>query len=199
MHRVVAGATGLIGKQLVEYWLSQSHTVTVIGRSRAKITALFGNRVHSVEWDELTQYAFDNVDVVVNLCGANIAKQRWTAARKLDILHSRTEATKKIALLLALRGPAAPPLLNASAIGVYGLQQGVQEGLPPAFEEDKAIDWQQAPDFLAQVGREWEKATRVATDAGVRVVNLRFGVVLSRSGGALPELMRPFQFLLAAV
>jgi uncharacterized protein (TIGR01777 family) len=182
----------LIGKQLVEHWLKQNNRVSVVGRSKEKILQTFGNRVNALEWQELTLASFQDVDLVVNLAGASVGEKLWSKARKDLILKSRLDATQQLVSLLASLGQKAPTLFNASAIGVYGLQAAVVDGLPPKLDESTVLDWNSAPDFLSLVGREWEKATLPASASGVRVVNLRFGVVLSKDEGALPQIARPY-------
>ncbi len=196
MHAIVAGGTGLIGQALIHHWLTKNYKITVIGRSRAKISNLFGNRVRAIERTELSTESFLDADVVVNLAGAGVADRRWTSSYKQEILDSRVGPTQRISTLLASLGQEAPPLFNASAVGIYGLQPQSPTGLPPRFDENTPIDWNAAPDFLSHVGREWEKTTRIASDKGVRVVNLRFGVVLTKEGGALPKIARPFYFFM---
>lgn len=194
MHRIIAGATGLIGKRLTQHWLDQGCQVTVIGRSQAHIKRLWGDKVRAVSWDQLSQDLFESAEVVVNLAGANIGEKRWSKARKQNVIDSRVQATSTLASFLAKLGRNAPPLFNASAIGTYGLQSQLSDRLPPRLTEDTEFDWQHAPDFLSTVGRRWEKAAEPAIKAGVRVVFLRFGVVLAKEGGALPQLLIPFKF-----
>lgn len=194
MHLVIAGATGLIGKQLTNYWLKQKHTITVIGRSEARIQAVFGDRVRAVSWNHLSREALESADAIVNLAGSSVGEGRWSEGRKEAILKSRIDATTQIATILAALGKKAPPLFNASAIGIYGLQTQERNALPPPFDEKTAIDWNNAPDFLSLVGRRWEKAAEPAIKNGVRVVFLRFGVVLAKEGGALPQIMPSFRY-----
>lgn len=194
MQRVIAGATGLIGTALVNHWLMNGHHVTVIGRSRQKIQTLFQNRVNALEWHELEPNTFEQTEMVVNLSGAGIAEKRWTRARKNEILHSRIEPTQQLVKLLQSLGHQSPPLFNASAIGIYGLQRQTPPHLPPRLDEQDDIPWDHPPDFLSQVGCAWEKAANAAKPFGIRVVNLRFGVVLAKQGGALPQIVRPFYF-----
>lgn len=196
MERIITGATGLIGKRLVEHWLSENHKITVIGRTIEHIQEVFGTRVKAITWDELTVDAFKIAEVVVNLAGASIGDKRWTKARKQEILMSRVEATKKIASFLAVLGKNSPLLLNASAIGIYGLQEEVSAGLPKRLDESNPIDSEHPTDFLSKVAREWEKSADLAVASGVRVIFMRFGVVLAKEGGALPKLKQPFQFFL---
>lgn len=199
MHRIITGATGLIGKRLTEHWLKSQKKVVVVGRSKQGIKDVFGTRVIPITWDEFTREDLKSAEIVVNLAGANIADKRWTDSRKQEILNSRIKTTQKIANMLAAMGKDAPPFFNASAIGIYGLQQQSTSGLPKAFDEDSPIDWNHPTDFLSRIGRLWEKAAIPADASGARVVFLRFGVVLAREGGALPQLLKPFRFYMGGI
>lgn len=194
MHTIIAGGTGLIGTALCESLLKQSHRVAVIGRSKEKIHRQFGNRVNALLWDELTEEQLQHAGCIINLTGAGVAEKRWSEERKKVILTSRIQATEKLVSLLINLGESAPALFNASAIGIYGLQPQEAFGLPPKLDEETELDFHHAPDFLAQVGRMWELATHKAVKHNVRVVNMRFGVVLSKKGGALPQMAMPFHF-----
>lgn len=199
MHRIIAGATGLIGKRLVGHWLNAGQKLIVVGRSKARIERVFSSRVTAITWDELSSEIVQSAGIIVNLAGANIADKRWTGARKQEILSSRVKTTEKIVKILAPLGEGAPPLFNASAIGIYGLQQQVANGLPKAFDEDSEIDWYHPTDFLSHVARDWELTVMPAVERGVRVIFLRFGVVLAAEGGALPQLLKPFRFYVGGI
>jgi hypothetical protein len=133
-------------------------------------------------WPSAAVVALAGIDAVVHLAGEPIA-QRWTSARKEAIRESRVRGTELLARTIAGMDRRPNVLLSGSAVGYYG-DRG-----------DEILDEQSAPgsDFLAGVVREWEDATRLATDAGVRVVRLRSGVVLSPRGGALERLLVPFR------
>lgn len=196
MHRIIVGGTGLIGLQLANHWLQQGHTVTIVGRKIEKIRQIFQNRVDALALDSLKPESLQKAEIIVNLAGTGIAEQRWNEQRKREIINSRIQVTQKIVELLIALGQEAPSLFNASAVGIYGLQQAMTHGLPLKLDENTPIDWNTAPDFLSHVGREWEKATHPAMDKEIRVVNLRFGVVLAKQGGALPKIVQPFYFFL---
>ncbi|MXY16304.1 MAG: TIGR01777 family protein, partial [Acidobacteria bacterium] len=127
--------------------------------------------------------ALDGIDAVVHLAGENIAGGRWTAARKARIRDSRVDGTHR--LCAALAGLDAPPrvLVAASAIGYYG-DRG-----------DELLDEAASPGigFLPEVSRAWEAAAAPAREAGIRVVHLRIGIVLSPAGGALGQMLLPFK------
>lgn len=195
MQIMIAGATGLIGTRLVNHCLARGNQVIAVGRSSSKIKKSFDDRVEALTWDALTINALKKIDFVINLAGENIGDARWTDARKQAILSSRTETTSRLANLLKEIGKNAPPLFNASAVGIYGLQQELPNDLPPALTEETSIDWSDAPDFLSTVGRAWEQAALPAIHAGVRVVFMRFAVVLAKEGGALPKIAFPFRLM----
>lgn len=198
MYRVIAGGTGLIGKRLVEHWLKKGHTITVIGRSEKHIQTVFGDRVKAVGWGKLTLEALRGAEVVVNLTGENISGKPWSDKRKHEIINSRVGSTKKLVGLLSELTDGSPRLLNASAIGIYGLQPQT-ETPPPGLDESAPIQWEHPKDFLSQVGVRWEKAVEPAVQKGIPVTLMRFGVVLAKEGGALPVLKKPFQFFLGSV
>lgn len=194
MRRIITGATGLIGKRLVSLWREQHHEIAVVGRTKEHIKKTFGHEVEAITWDELTIEKLQSAEVVVNLAGKNLADKRWNETFKEAILESRVHTTKQLAGLLAQLGPKSPPLFNASAISIYGLQTQQTNQLPLHVDEQATINWDSPTDFLAKVAQYWEQATTDAVKAGVRVVFLRFGVVLAKEGGALKQLVRPFQF-----
>jgi uncharacterized protein (TIGR01777 family) len=176
----VTGATGLIGSALVQQLRAHGHTVRRFVRSARE--AGEGDVVWDAERSELPEGALQGVEAVVNLAGAPIA-QRWTAERKHDIRASRVLGTEKIVRAIAAMVQKPRVLLNGSAVGYYG-DRG-----------DEVLTEASAPghDFLAGVCVEWERAATPAGNAGVRVVLLRTGVVLSPKGGALAKLLPPFR------
>lgn len=194
MKVIIAGGTGFIGKAMVRRYLAAGHTVTVVGRRCEKIQRIFGDSVKAVDWQTLDKQIIQAADLVINLTGATIGEKRWTKKRKQEILDSRIQSTKQLVALCVELGKASPAFFNTSAIGTYGFQKPVPDGLPRGMDEQEPIDFDAKPDFLSEIGRAWEKATQPAITAGVRVVIMRFGVVFSGDGGALSELKRPFQF-----
>jgi hypothetical protein len=125
----------------------------------------------------------DGADAVVHLAGETVA-QRWTASAKQRIRSSRIEGTRTLVSALG-RLPRRPAvLLAASAVGIYGSRG----------EEILTESSSPGGGFLADLTKEWEAAANTAESLGIRVVNLRFGVVLGRDGGAFPKMVRPFRF-----
>jgi len=182
MKIVVSGSTGLIGSALVPRLVREGHEVMPLVRRR--VTP--GERAFS--WDpeagtiDRAGLEGAGIDAVVNLAGENVFG-RWTPAKKQRIRESRVHGTRLVADSIA--GLARPPrvLLAASAVGYYG-----DRGEEVMTERSAAGD-----DFLAHVARDWEAATAGAAAAGIRVHNLRFGVVLTPTGGGLGKMLPAFR------
>ena len=180
MRVAVTGATGLIGSALVPFLRGGGHEVAPLRRQGAGAAAGPG-------WDPatgaLSAGALDGVDAVVHLAGENIAGGRWTAARKARIRDSRVDGTRRLCEALAALPHPPSTLVAASAIGFYG-DRG-----------DEQVDESSASGagFLADVCRAWEAAAAPARAAGIRVVQLRIGIVLTPAGGALGQMLLPFR------
>ena len=180
LYRIaVTGASGLIGSALVPFLIGGGHTVHRLVRARPAAPT-------DIMWDptggQVNAASLEGMHAVVHLAGENIAT-RWTAQQKAKIRNSRVEGTRLLARTLASLRSKPKVLVAASATGIYG-DRG-----------DEILDESSTPgaDFLAVVGREWEQAAEPARDAGIRVVNTRFGVVLSPKGGALAKMLPPFR------
>jgi uncharacterized protein (TIGR01777 family) len=179
MHIAITGSRGLVGSALISLLTTRGHQLTRIVRG--------AGTEHDVTWDPAGD-SFDasrlaGVDGVVHLAGESVAGGRWTEDRKLRIRNSRVQGTRVLCDGLA-RMPAPPRVLvSASAVGIYG-----DRGDDLLTEQDSA-----GQGFLAGVARDWEAATSGAIDAGIRVITMRFGVVLSRRGGALAKMLPPFR------
>ncbi|MBN2295976.1 MAG: NAD-dependent epimerase/dehydratase family protein, partial [Pirellulales bacterium] len=173
MHVAVTGSHGLIGRQLVPFLTTGGHEVTVLVRGEA----LQGHVFWDPSADTLDASALDDVHGVVHLAGENIAAARWSASQKQRILDSREHSTRILCEGLAQLPSPPKVLVSASATGFYG-DRG-----EAILDEDSSS----GEGFLSRVTRGWEAATQAATAAGIRVVRLRFGVVLSPRGGALAK------------
>jgi uncharacterized protein (TIGR01777 family) len=177
----VSGASGLIGSALAAALVSEGHTVRRLVRHEAASGSdeiFFDPTGGRIEAEKL-----EGLDALIHLAGENVAAGRWTAARKGRIRRSRLLGTRLIAETLAALDTPPPLLLNASAIGFYG-----DRGDELLDESSAAGDG-----FLASLCREWEEAAEPAREAGIRVVKLRIGVVLSCEGGALKKMLPPFR------
>ena len=185
MKVIVTGSTGLVGRALIRSLLADGHEVTRLVRGDAQGFRAPGTA--AVHWDpergEIDAGALEGHDAAVHLAGEPVAEGRWDDEKKRRIRESRVQGTTLLAGALA--GLRAKPkvLVSASATGFYG-----DRGAEILREESASGD-----DFLSEVCREWEKATLQASQAGIRVVHLRIGVVLSGEGGALQKMLTPFK------
>ena len=183
MEILIAGATGLVGRELCRELLSSGHNITVLTRNpqKAKVTLKDAN---VLDWNTLDDNPMESLDCVINLAGESIGTGRWTAKKKRLIFNSRINSTKVIVTAIK-KGIIKPKLLvNASAIGYYGPQ-----GNEKIEEQYPAGD-----DFLATVCKAWEYEAYKAEELGVKVAAIRTGVVLSKDAEALKKMMLPFKF-----
>jgi len=180
MKIVVSGSTGLIGSALTRALTQRGDEIVPLVRRAVRP----GER--AVAWDPdagtIDRAGLEGMDAVVHLAGENVFG-RWSAAKKQRIRDSRVKGTQLISETLATLQRRPATLLASSAIGHYG-DRG---------DESLTEDSTPGDDFLAKVSRDWEAATQVATRAGIRVVNMRTGVVLTATGGALGMMLPPFR------
>ena len=190
MKVAITGATGFVGRRLVQALTQDNHSVVVLTRNGDRARRLFPAGLFP-QCDIVTytptvsgswQQAIDGCDGVVNLAGAPIAESRWTPARKREILESREVGTEKI--VEAIAQASAPPkvLVNSSAIGYYGTSETA------TFDEASPA----GNDFLADVCKKWEAAAN-QVNSSTRLVIVRTGIVLGQGGGALDKLLTPFR------
>jgi len=179
---LIGGASGFLGTAIAESLRGRGDVVSRLVRRGASGAATVA---WSPEAGEIDAAALESLspDVVINLAGEPIA-QRWTADRKRRIRDSRVRGTETLARAIAALPRKPATLLSGSAIGFYGANRG-----------DDVLDeaTRAGADFLADTARQWEEATRPASDAGVRVVTTRTGLVLSPRGGVLQKMLLPFQ------
>ncbi len=181
MKILISGANGLLGSALQPSLRKAGHEVNRLLRRKTA-----GKECCNFYWDpyaeKLDDLALEGVEAVIHLSGENIAG-RWTAARKQTIRESRVQTTRFLSQTISNYEEPPKILICASAIGYYG-----DRGDELLSESSKF-----GTGFLADVVREWEAATTPASVKGIRVANLRIGVVLSRKGGALAKLLTPFK------
>jgi hypothetical protein len=174
----VTGSHGLIGSALVPFLRHRGHDVTPLVRR---------GEADGVWWDPasgaLDTDRLDGTDAVIHLAGAGIGDRRWSAQRLDAVRRSRVEATAGLAAALAALPTRPRALISGSAVGYYGVRG------------DEELDESSAPGtgFLADLCRDWEAATGAAEAAGVRVVHIRTGVILSAAGGALRKQLPLFR------
>ncbi len=169
----VTGASGLVGSSLIPFLTTGGHRAHAVKRTGA-------------EFDES---ALDGADVVVNLAGAGIADERWTPERKVLLVQSRVDYTRRLIASLKKSGSKPKLWIQGSAIGIYG-----DRGDEVLTEDSKVGEpGDRAGRFLAKLCIDWEAAGEEAASLGARVVHLRTGIVQSARGGALSKLLTPFK------
>ena len=181
MKVMVAGSSGLIGTALVRLLLEEGHEALRLVR-RAPSTD------DEAQWDPeagiMDTEALDGVEAVIHLGGTSIAGQRWTAAYKQEIRDSRIKSTRLISETIAQSDSKPAVFLCASALGYYA----------DRADEILTENSPKGEGFLADVTAEWERATLPASEAGVRVCNMRIGVVLSETGELPRSMLTPFKY-----
>jgi len=186
MRVAMTGATGLIGSALVPLLESHGYQVTPLRRGPCDDST-------TASWNplsgDLSDAAVDGVDAVVHLAGENIAGGRWTKARKARIRDSRVDGTRHLSEGLARLERPPKTLIVASAVGFYG-----DRGEERVHEQSSA-----GTGFLPEVCQAWEAAAEPAVSRGIRVVQLRLGIVLTPAGGALRQMLLPFKLGLGGV
>ena len=183
----ITGSRGLVGTDLALFLATGGHSVIRLVTGKPS-PPTYDDGTQSIPWDPqvpLDPAVLDGCDAVVHLAADPIAEGRWTEAKRKKIVESRTIPTRHLAQAVAELPPDRRPktFLSASAVGIYGDRgdEVLTEDSPPGSG------------FLAEVCRVWEEATSPAADAGVRVVHLRIGVVLSPKGGALGKQLPAFR------
>jgi uncharacterized protein (TIGR01777 family) len=177
----ISGSTGLVGRQLSSMLTLLGHEAIPLVRNATSTPDSESNAIAA--WSGEAGKLSD-VDVVVHLAGKPIAEGRWSVENKREIRDSRVDKTRSLCESLAKLDRKPKVLVSASAIGFYG-SRGDE-----IFDESSVS----GDDFLADVSRQWEAACQPAIDAGIRVVNARFGLVLSPQGGALQKMLLPAKF-----
>lgn len=179
MRVLISGGTGFIGQKLCALLAQQGHEVVVWTRQlKPKLPEGAGSFIH-----QLSELEKSSVDAVINLAGAGIADQRWSAARKKELVNSRVTTTQQLVKWMTAQESPPKTLLSASAVGFYG-EQGDRE-----ITETTAP----TPGFTHDLCAAWEAAAQEAEALGVRVCRVRTGVVLDQGGGSLKKMLPAFK------
>jgi uncharacterized protein (TIGR01777 family) len=179
MNILISGSSGLIGQALIPVLTSGGHTVASLVRftPQAGAPLVYWNPAEG----DIDSSKLEGFDAVIHLAGESVSG-RWTPAKKQAIRESRMQGTRVLSEALAKASERPRVLVSASASGYYGDRGDV------VLKEDSSP----GTSFLSQVCQEWEVATKPAAEAGIRVVNLRIGLVLSRAGGGLAKMLPAF-------
>lgn len=176
MKTLITGCSGLVGNALIEYLFAHGHSLQCLKRTRESRPGRF--------WATEALADRENYfDAVIHLAGENVAQNRWTSQVKKEILRSRVDGTRELVDFVSSLPRKPQVFLSASGVGYYGSRGDtiLDEDSPPG------------KGFLAEVCQQWEKETERLSAMGVRVVKLRFGVILSPKGGALHKMLGPFK------
>ncbi len=182
----ICGGTGLIGQALAQKLLERGEEVFIYSRSGQTPTKLQAfPKLKMVKTSMPTSSELEGLDSLVNLVGEPVVSGRWTMEHKKKLWASRVDYTRQLVFHLQKVKKRPSTFISASAIGYYGMLTG-----DIALEENSPS----GNDFLAELSREWEKEAIVAKELGIRVIIPRIGVVLSKEGGALAQMLPAFQF-----
>lgn len=185
MNILITGSSGLVGTHLMSVLAASGYKIHRMLRNEADDQSFFWDPGKGViHFDESI-----TIDAVINLAGESIADGRWSEERKKRILESRESSTLLLSESLAKLEHKPAVLISGSAIGYYG-DTGTR-----IVDEDSY----QGTGYLAEVSERWEKATKPASDAGIRTVHIRTGVVLSPNGGMLQKMLLPFKMGLGGI
>ncbi|MBI3309232.1 MAG: TIGR01777 family protein [Candidatus Melainabacteria bacterium] len=188
MKIIIAGGTGFIGSPLLDELEKKQHEIVLLTKHPHAVSNLENKFITLQRWDRKTVGEWANhlngADAIINLCGENIAGNKWTKEQKEKLLHSRLDSTRALVNAIKEAEPKPKTLINASAVGYYG-----------NIEDEEIVDESHARGhgFLADVCESWESIANEAKQYNVRVVLLRIGIVIEKSGGALQKMLPPFQ------
>lgn len=186
MKVLITGATGLVGHELIKILLQNGIAVNYLTTSRKKIAN--ETNYKGFYWNpilgEINENAFDDVDVIIHLAGANVAK-RWTNSYKQEIIDSRIKTTRLLYKTLEKTNHQVTQIISASAIGIY------PDSLNKIYqEEDSVVD----NSFLGKVVSHWEEETTKFEKLSIKVLKVRIGIVLAKNGGALQKMSEPIKY-----
>ena len=186
-HILITGGTGLIGKLLTAALLERGYRVSHLSRKPGDNPEV-KTYLWDIEKNEIDEQCIDDIDVVFHLAGAGIADKKWTPDRKKEIIDSRTKSIELIYKLVKSKPNKVSAVISASGIGYY------------SDRGDELLTEESVPnnDFMAECCIAWERAVDEGQALNLRIVKFRTGVVLSKKGGALPQMAQPVKLLVGA-
>ena len=181
---LISGATGLVGRRLVETLISKGHSkIKILTRNKESAKKNFPFPVEIYKWDPtlgtIEQGALDDVQTVFHLAGEGVADGRWSESRKARILNSRVRGTQTLIKSIEESANKPKKFISASAIGIYGDRD--QESLTEESHHGSG--------FLADVCKQWENLAQNHNVEGMNSYSIRIGIVLSSKGGALAKML----------
>ncbi len=187
---LITGATGLVGKAITELCLKNNYTVHYLTTKKSKLKT--EPNLKGFYWDldtnEIDNNCFNNVETIINLAGATIAK-RWTSSYKKEILDSRVKSLQLLHNAISKHNTNVKQLITASAIGIY------PSSLTQHYNETHTT---KAKSFLGDVVNAWENEAHIFNTINIKVAKVRIGLVLDKNEGALPKLVNPVKLGLGA-
>lgn len=183
MKIVIAGGSGFVGQKLTDTLLNEGHEIIILSRKDSKIEGT----IKYVKWLQEGTFPENEIisaDAFVNLAGVSINEGRWTTKHREQIYASRMEATDELLRIISALQTKPAVLVNASAIGIYRASED-------NIYTEESTDY--ADDFLGHTVTDWEKKAASVESEGIRVVFMRFGVILGKNGGALPLMVLPYK------
>ena len=197
---LITGGTGMIGKALTKVLLEKNYKIIILSRGDKYITdnqQSTDSRLQYARWDikqqSIDEDAIAKADYIIHLAGAGVADKRWSEKRKAEIVSSRVDSGRLLVDSLKNIRNQVKAVISSSAIGWYGADSVIPN--PTPFKEDDPFD----KEFLGLTCKRWEQSIEPVTQLGKRLVKLRTGIVLSKSGGALVEFKKPLMFRVAAI
>ncbi|WGL60171.1 TIGR01777 family oxidoreductase [Pigmentibacter sp. JX0631] len=188
---LVTGSSGLVGSSLIPFLTSGGHQVIKLVRRNMEINEAEKHNFaiwNSEKGEFINPENLENLDAVVHLAGENIASQKWSEQRKQQLINSRIHFTTALCQALSKQLKNKPKtFISASGIGIFGSRD-----YDDILHEDSKL----GEGFLANLARDWEQAAKTANESGIRVVHLRFGTILSLSGGVLKKMYTPYRLCL---
>jgi uncharacterized protein len=183
MKILITGATGFVGKTLLPLLAEKGHEIIVLTRDIKSAQVRLPVVCKIIEWDPVKTLTHieDEIDIVINLCGENVASGRWTSKRKQAIYNSRIIATRNLVDYFRKYPHPIKTWISASAIGIYENSIVLDESAP------------NGQGFLAKICKDWEEETFKARDLNIRTIAFRIGIVLGFDGGAMEKMLPLFK------
>ena len=188
MKIAITGATGLIGKKLVNKLLEGGNQIVVLSRSASKAKKIFPEKVEALQWDSQIENSItdltilENLDSLIHLAGENVMSKRWNEEHKRNIYDSRVLSTKNLFAVVSKLNNKPKSFISASAIGFY------DNSITNVADENSPA----GNDFLAKVTLAWEEEAKKFSQLNMREIRIRIGIVLDKNGGALAKLLPVF-------
>ncbi len=185
---LISGGTGLIGRQLSKLLADNGYQVRILSRN-ADLKSQSNYFYWNIKSGEIDEKAFENLDYIIHLAGANVAEGKWFEARKKSIVESRVKSGELLFSTVKKLNIPLKAFISASGTGFYGARTSNH-----IHDESE----KRGTDFLAKVCCEWESESMKFKASGIRTVVLRTGIVLAKTGGALEKMKTPVKFFLGS-